>query len=98
MIEYGYDHLRVVNLHRLALYDLKYHQLRNRVLQVIRRGPDTDFRTGSQEVLLTSFVFPSETGTFRIQTDRFAQVFCSQVHRNRKLVFTFATHQREEGK
>ena len=67
-------------------------------LQVIRRGPDTDFRTGSQEVLLTSFVFPSETGTFRIQTDRFAQVFCSQVHRNRKLVFTFATHQREESK
>lgn len=55
-------------------------------LQVIRRGPDTDFRTGSQKVLLTSFVFPSETGTFRIQTDRFAQVFCSQVHRNRKLV------------
>ena len=62
------------------------------------RPSDTDFRTGSQKVLLTSFVFPSETGTFRIQTDRFAQVFCSQVHRNRKLVFTFATHQLEEGK
>ena len=67
-------------------------------LQVIRRCPDADFRTGSKEVLLASFVFPGETGIFRIQTDRFAQVFGSQVHRNRKLVLTFTTYQREKGK
>ena len=43
-------------------------------LQVIRRGLDTDFRTGSQKVLLTSFVFPSETGTFRIKPISYAGI------------------------
>ena len=67
-------------------------------LQIIRRSPDTDFRTGSQEVLLATFVLPGETGTSGIQPDRFAQVFGPQINRNRKLVFTFTAQQREKSK